>query len=241
MIQISYILKTVFISGFLFAYFWLFLRNRVFHGFNRLFLLCIPLFSLLLPALHFNLLEFWNPTAHNSPIRILGVGQGSLEEAVTVYSQKNSAHIISWKWLAGAVTLMVSVILFIRFMKTLIRLKNLRMNRRRLHLPEATVYFVSEKGTPFSFFRSIFWGEEMDINSRDGRQILRHELCHVRNHHSLDIIGMEIISILCWFNPFFYLNRRELKLIHEYAADACAAGETNEYEYAGLLYTTVSG
>ena len=139
------------------------------------------------------------------------------------------------------ITLFISMMLFVRFLKTIRYLRNLRRNRTFLQLPEATVYFVSEKGTPFSFFKSIFWGEEMDMNSREGRQILRHELFHVRNNHSLDIIGMEIISILCWFNPFFHLIGRELKLIHEYAADACAVAETNEYEYAGLLLTKISG
>jgi len=241
MTQIIYILKTVFISGFLFAYFWLFLRNRFFHSFNRLFLVCIPLFSLLLPALRFNLPEFWNHSANNATIHLLGVAQGGLEEAVTVYAKRNSGNFLSWQWIALLVTLSVSTIFFIRFLITIRHLRNLRRNRTFLRLPEATVYFVSEKGTPFSFFRSIFWGKEMEMNSREGRQILRHELYHVRNHHSLDIVGMEIVSILCWFNPFFHLIGRELKLIHEYAADACAVSETNEYEYAGLLFTKVSG
>jgi N-acetylmuramoyl-L-alanine amidase len=241
MTQIIYILKTVFISGLLFTYFWLFLRNRFFHSFNRLFLISIPIFSLLLPSLHFNLPEFWNRPANGSPIHLLGVAQGGLEEAVTVYAKRNSGHSPSWEWLALLVTLLISTKLFVRFLKTIHHLQNLRKNKTFLSLPEATVYFVSEKGTPFSFFKSIFWGEEMEINSREGRQILRHELFHVRNRHSLDIIGMEIISILCWFNPFFHLIGRELKLIHEYAADACAVSETNEYEYAGLLFTKISG
>jgi TonB family protein len=81
----------------------------------------------------------------------------------------------------------------------------------------------------------------MEMNDRQGHQILRHELFHVRNNHSVDIAGMEIISILCWFNPFFHLIRRELKLIHEYAADEYAAAEADEYEYAGLLLTKISG
>jgi N-acetylmuramoyl-L-alanine amidase len=241
MTQIIYILKTVFISGFLFAYFWLFLRNRFFHSFNRLFLICIPLFSLLLPALYFNLPEFWNRSANGSPIHLLGVAQGGLEEAVTVYAKRNSGHSLSWEWIALLITLIISTILIVRFLKTIRHLQNLRKSQAFMSLPEATVYFVSEKGTPFSFFKSIFWGKEMDMDSREGRQILRHELFHVRNHHSLDIIGMEIISILCWFNPFFHWIGRELKLIHEYAADACAVNETNEYEYAGLLITKVSG
>jgi N-acetylmuramoyl-L-alanine amidase len=241
MSQLIYLLKTVFISGLLFAYFWIFLRNRFFHSFNRLFLICIPLFSFLLPALHFSMPEFWNRSASGSPIHLLGVAQGGLEEAVTIYAKRNPGHSLSWEWTALMITLIISTVLFIRFLKTIRYLQNLRMNRTSVPLPEATVYFVSEKGTPFSFFKSIFWGEEMDMNSPEGRQILHHELFHVRNNHSLDIIGMEIISIICWFNPFFYLIGRELKLIHEYAADACVVAETNEYEYAGLLLTKISG
>ncbi len=241
MTQLIYLLKTVIISGLLFAYFWIFLRNRFFHSFNRLFLICIPLFSFLLPCLHFSLPEFWNRSAGGSPIHLLGVAQGGLEEAVTIYAKRNPGHSLSWAWVALLITLLISMMLFIPFLKTIRYLRKLRINKTFLQLPEATVYFVSEKGTPFSFFKSIFWGEEMDMNSMEGRQILRHELFHVRNNHSLDIIGMEIISMLCWFNPFFHLIGRELKLIHEYAADASAVTETNEYEYAGLLLTKISG
>ena len=241
MTQLIYLLKMVFISGLLFTYFWFFLRNRLFHSFNRLFLICIPLFSFLLPAFHFNLPEFWNRSANGSPIHLLGVAQGGLEEAVTIYAKRNSGHSLSWEWIALLMSLFISTILIIRFLKTIRYLRNLRRNKTFLQLPEATVYFVSEKGTPFSFFKSIFWEEEMEMNSREGRQILRHELFHVRNHHSADIIGMETVSILCWFNPFFHLIGRELKLIHEYAADASVVAETNEYEYAGLLLTKISG
>ncbi len=241
MIQLIYLLKTVFISGLLFAYFWVFLRNRFFHSFNRLFLICIPLFSFLLPALRFSLPELWKRSAGGTPIHLLGVAQGGLEEAVTVYAKRNPGHSLSWEWITLLVSVLISTVLLIRFLKTIRYLRNLRRNRTFLQLPDATLYFVSEKGTPFSFFRSIFWGEQMDMNSREGRQILRHELFHVRNNHSLDIIAMEILSILCWFNPFFHWIGRELKLIHEYAADACAVAETNEYEYAGLLLTKISG
>ena len=241
MTQLIYVIKTLVISGLLFGYFWIFLRNRFFHSFNRLFLISIPLFSLLLPALHFSLPEFWNRSPTGSPIHLLGVAQGGFEEAVTVYAKRNAGHSLSWEWVVVLIMLIVMTILLYRFIRTIRHLRNLCRNKTFLQLPEAMVYFVSEKGTPFSFFSSIFWGKETDIDSREGRQILRHELFHVRNHHSVDIIGMEIITILCWFNPFFHLIGRELKLIHEYAADACAAAESNEYEYAGLLLTKISG
>jgi len=236
-----YLIKTVLISGLLFGYFWLFLRNRFFHGFNRLFLISIPLLSFSLPALHFSLPEFWNRSANGSPIRLLSVGRGGLEEAVTIYATKNAGNFVSWEFISLLFTLFISGFLLIRFLKSVYFLQNLRKDKLFTKLPEATIYFVSEKGTPFSFFKSIFWGEEMEMNSRSGKQILRHELFHVKNNHSLDILMMEIISILFWFNPFIHLMSRELKVLHEYAADAYAVAETDEYEYAGLLLIKISG
>src|SRR5450432_1369773 len=236
-----YLIKTVLISGLLFGYFWLFLRNRAFHRFNRIFLISIPVLSLLLPSLHFNLPGFWNPSAGGSPIRLLGVGQGSLEEAVTVYATKTSGNIFSLPFISLLITLFISSFLLTRFIKTIRFLLDLRKDKIFMELPESTIYFVSEEGTPFSFFKFIFWGEETEINSPAGRQILRHELFHVRKNHSLDIVGMEIISILLWFNPFIHLIIRELKVIHEYEADEYAISGTDEYEYASLLLMKISG
>ncbi len=110
-----------------------------------------------------------------------------------------------------------------------------------MRLPEATICFVSEKGTPFSFFKTIFWGKELDLNSPAGRQILRHEIFHVKNNHSLDIISLEFFTIISWFNPFFPLIRRELQIIHEYGADAWAVADSNEFEYASLLLMNITG
>jgi beta-lactamase regulating signal transducer with metallopeptidase domain len=52
---------------------------------------------------------------------------------------------------------------------------------------------------------------------------------------------MEICTVLLWFNPFLYIIRTELKVIHEYAADAHATAETDSYVYAKLLLTHISG
>ena len=136
---------------------------------------------------------------------------------------------------------MVSVFLLIRLCKTLYYLDKLRKENPSHPLPEATLYFVNEKGTPFSFFRSIFWGREMEFKNQPGSQILRHEIFHVKQLHSVDILLMECFSIGFWFNPFFYVIRLELKAIHEYSADAYAASGTNNYEYASLLLLQAGG
>jgi N-acetylmuramoyl-L-alanine amidase len=236
-----YIIKTIFISGLLLGYYALFLRNRPFHGFNRVFLLSIPVISLILPLLDFGLPAFWNNSLAGSPVRLLGVGRGSFEDAISVYAGSGSGSVLSWWMISGIFSGLLSTLLLIRFIKSIRFLILLRRNKPSRQLPEATVYFVNEGGTPFSFLKNIFWGETLDIDSVAGNQILRHEIFHVKNNHSLDILFMEIIFILCWFNPFFYLIRRELRTIHEYSADAYASQDLDEFAYARLLLMNESG
>ena len=236
-----YLIKTILISGLLFGYYWLILRNRLFHGFNRYFLLSVPVLSFLLPALHLSLPSFWNTNTSGSPILLLGVGQGSLEEAVTIYANQKTGKGLSLEFLLITLSSLISMLLIIRFYKSIRFLYQLRKGKPFLTLHEATIYFVSEKGTPFSFFKSIFWGKELELDSESGRQILEHEIFHVKNNHSIDILLLEMLKAVSWFNPFLYLIHRELKAIHEYSADAWVTAKTDTYAYASLLLLKVSG
>ena len=84
-------------------------------------------------------------------------------------------------------------------------------------------------------------GKDLDLNSDSGSQVLQHELYHARNYHTVDILSLEILSAIFWFNPFFYLINREIKAIHEYAADAWVTAKTDTYSYANLLLMKISG
>src|SRR5664279_425698 len=121
-----YIIKTIFISGALLSYYWLFLRNRPFHAFNRYFLLSIPFLSLLIPAFHFAPPVFWNPAAGDSPIRLLGVARGSLEEAVTIYASAKKGLAISWESVAGWISVGISICLAVGFIRSIFYLRSLR-------------------------------------------------------------------------------------------------------------------
>ncbi len=241
MILPIYIIKTVFISATLLGYYWIFLRNRFFHGFNRYFLLGIPVFSLMIPSLHLSIPAFWNQAAGGSPIHLLGVGSGTFEEAITIYGPRKTGGVLSWEFTGLMISAGISLYLSVRLYTSIRFLHQLKKQNPSLPLPEATLFFVSEKGTPFSFFKSIFWGQEMELDNPEGKQMLRHELFHVKQQHSLDILLLEIFSILFWFNPFLYFIRREIKAIHEYSADAYAAAGSDEYAYAKLLLLKVSG
>lgn len=236
-----YIIKSILLSGILFGYYWFFLRNRVFHRFNRIFLLSISVLSFLLPALLFPLPDFAYDTDTGSPIRLLGVGRGTLEDTFTIYANRTPANLLSWPAITGLLSAAVSIFLFCRFGLSIRYLLGLKKQNPYVDLQEAAVYFVSAKGTPFSFFRNIFWAKDMPLNSTAGEKIFRHELFHVKEYHTLDILYMEIFSIACWFNPFLYLTHGEIKALHEYTADAYAMEDSDEFEYARLLLLNISG
>jgi len=241
MILFIYLFKTIFISGLLFGYYSWFLKNRRFHTYNRYYLLSIPVISLILPMLQFKSPFSMTPLSGGTPIRLLEVGRGTLEEAVTIYAHQGFWKSVSWTATLPILCLLISLFLFFRLFKTVQYILRLRKNNTSLPFSDARIYFTNEKTAPFSFFKSIFWDRATDIESTFGKQMIQHELFHVKQQHSADILLLEIISILFWFNPFFYMIRREMKAVHEYSADAFAIQYSDAYAYASLLLMKASG
>lgn len=235
MSMLLYLIKTILVSGLLLGYYWIFLRNKSFHPYNRWFLLCVPAISMLFPLLRLNLPLSWWQTASENPIHLLGVANGNLEEAVTIYASQGFWRNFPWETACLLITMPISVFFFIRLYRTLYHLRLLRQNHPFQEIQGTRIYFVRQEGTPFSFFKSIFWNESQELNNSQGRQMLRHELYHVQHQHSLDILLLEIIRIACWFNPFIHLIRQEIQVVHEFLADEFASSETDKLEYAELL------
>lgn len=85
-----------------------------------------------------------------------------------------------------------------------------------------------------SFFRWIVIGADVPAGAaRDA--VLRHELAHKRLGHSLDLLLAELIAVLLWFHPVVYWLRAELKVVHEYQADAAAVAGSDAIAYSHLL------
>ena len=94
--------------------------------------------------------------------------------------------------------------------------------------------------SPFSFYRTIFInrkieGEVLEI-------VLLHEKLHIRNHHYRDTILIECLCILCWFNPFVWLIKRDLRALHEFQVDRCMLSDEVElFKYQSILFEELMG
>ena len=92
-----------------------------------------------------------------------------------------------------------------------------------------------ERGTPFSFLRSIFWHADISLSSEAAQRILKHELVHVREKHTHDKLFLGAILVPFWSNPFFWLIRREMAMIHEFIADRRSVDGPDGAAFAAML------
>ncbi|MBP7077898.1 MAG: M56 family metallopeptidase [Bacteroidales bacterium] len=94
--------------------------------------------------------------------------------------------------------------------------------------------------SPFSFFGRIFISPEISDSKK--QKVLAHEMVHVKQLHSIDVIFFELLSIWQWFNPVLWLYRSSIREVHEYLADEGALKQTEETEaYKQLLFELCTG
>jgi TonB family protein len=98
--------------------------------------------------------------------------------------------------------------------------------------------FVSESdmtNAPFSFFSFIFIGKANDLTEKEKEQIIAHEAVHARQFHSLDILFLNILGIIFWFNPALRIFKNIFVQLHEYEADARSVKDEEMNDYCSLL------
>ncbi len=229
-----YLLKVIICSGILLGYYWLFLRNKIFHRYNRFYLLATIVVSLGLPLIQINI---WNKAQqpNNEVIQLLQVVSSS-DEYVHRISTIAPLHQNWDPTILVAITyLLISFLFFIVFLHVLWTIRGLLKKYHRQLVNN--IYFVNTdaRGTPFSFLRYIFWNNKIDIESTTGNQVFRHEVAHVQEKHSYDKLFMNMVMIFCWINPFFWLIRKELNMIHEFIADKKAVEDSDTAAFAAMI------
>lgn len=229
-----YFLQVILCSGIMMGYYWLVLRNKRFHHYNRFYLLAIALLSWVVPLVKIQW-QFQSVSDELSMVQLLSVVADSntkIEAAVT-----RSGFQWSWEMAAWGMYLTVAAVLLGGMIIALMRLYQLLKAHSCKNVGEVYLILTQAKGTPFSFFRYIFWNEEIDIRSEAGKQILQHELTHVKQKHSVDKIIIQLVLVVGWFNPFFWLLKKEMEMIHEFIADKKAVTDGDTAALAHMLLT----
>ena len=228
-----YILKVIICSGILYGYYLLLLRNKIFHGYNRFYLMAAVALSLLLPLLKIN---FWQQDSQQQTgvIKVLQVVSNGDEymDTVIISSKTNELNI---ELLYPLAYLTVSLLFFIIFIQTLFIIRALLKKYPRQIIDTISFVNTDAKSTPFSFLNYIFWNNNIDIETATGKQIFKHEVAHVQEKHTYDKLFVNIALIFFWCNPIYWLIRKELNMIHEFIADKKALEDSDTSAFAAMI------
>jgi hypothetical protein len=125
----------------------------------------------------------------------------------------------TWDNLLIIIGILISLFFIVRFVKSLWDIRKLIRLYPLKELKGMHLIMTDVKGTPFSFFKYIFWNTAIDLSSDVGKKIFAHEVVHIEEKHSVDKLLIELQLLIGWFNPIVWLIRNELYLIHEFIAD----------------------
>ncbi len=231
-----YLLKVIICSGILCGYYYIALRNKIFHRWNRFYLLASVVLALSVPLMKINI--FRNADADRGTVIKVLQTINSGDEIIIEYNRHGGLQFTSEN-MVKATYLLITIIFLSAFFISLYKIIRLKKNYPETKHEGINFITTDAKGTPFSFFNFIFWNNAIDIYSRQGQQIFNHEIAHVREKHSYDKVFMNITLIFFWINPFFWLIQKELGMIHEFIADKEALEDDDISAFAEMILQTV--
>jgi TonB family protein len=200
------------------------LRNETCFRFNRSYLLATLLLSFILPLLSFTIsidgTATIDPNAFILPeIIITDTALADVNQHFGILSILNISYLV------------ITLLFIVRLIVRLFNLWRIVNENRHLRKNKYVYEVIPTQGKlpTSSFLNYLFWDNTSTVSEIEEHQIIAHEKVHIIEHHTYDILLIECISIVCWFNPFIWLWKKEVTDNHEYLADARASLGTDGY------------
>lgn len=196
--MILFLIKSTICLLVLYAFYVLFLENKKMHQFNRFYLIGILIISLVIPAININ------------------------SESSIVYSTTKLIGSISLLHISNYALLLyflITVGLLFKFSLKLYSILKLIKNNLKVKQNNKTLILLEDKVLPHTFLKFIFLNKNDYENGTIQDELFTHELTHVTEKHTIDILFIELFQIIFWFNPFLTFINKSIRLNHEFIAD----------------------
>ncbi len=207
--MIDFLIKSTIALAVLLAVYYLLLEKEKMHQFNRFYLLFAIVFSFIVPFITIEVIhEITIPIRTQNNIKIEG-------ETVAIIDDPVNYWVYSIYILYGIIT----SILLIRFVRNILKLHKKAKSTESISYQHSKLVLVKEQTLPYTFLNSIFMNET-EYNSRKIEpELFTHELIHVTQKHTYDILFIETLKVLFWFNPVLFFYKKAIQLNHEFLAD----------------------
>ena len=219
-----YLLESNLYLSIFYGLYLLVLQKETFYNLNRMYLLLTAMLSFTIPFLKIGNLNQLLFGATRQDLSYVEPGLSKANIGSFTILPVEEMLIVTYALIAA----FLCIKLFINFYQILALA--LKAKRRTT---EGVVYIeLNNEITAFSFFNLLF----INPSSEEKRTIIKHEMVHIRQKHSFDILLIEFLKILNWFNPIVWLIQKEIKLLHEYIADdVTTKSDVQKHDYAMFL------
>ena len=223
------VFKIILSSSLLIAIYYLFLKKEKMFLFNRFFLLFALVFSYAIPFVKINL-----PAISEQKSQLI------FEEIQTQQLIQNTAQTSEFDGMNFVLMIssFVTIVLIIKMLISIFKITNLK--GIDLIYQNQNIKLIEKDLPPFSFWNKIYLNKSYFENEKIDNRIFLHEKTHLIQKHSLDLIFVEFIKTISWFNPAIYFYKKAITDNHEFLADEEIINqEFNIKDYQKLILAVV--
>ena len=241
---VNYIIEAGISLGIFTLMYWFVLRGETRFNATRFYLLFALFFSTVLPFITISL-QFTNHASVSKTITYVQPFKSNLLETVTVYASGFSAK-MSNKILTFNYSMLIyqlgAIAAFFVIALGIFQLYKMVTSNRVFRLKGTRLVVSNKEISPYSFFNFIFIGKAL-TEQKNWKTMVYHELEHVKQGHSFDVLFVDLMMIFQWFNPFYWILRRLVRENHEFLADTSviSKGHITGGRYKELLLSQAIG
>jgi beta-lactamase regulating signal transducer with metallopeptidase domain len=212
--MISYLIKSGLCLVLVLLVYKVLLERERMYVFNRYYLLFGLCFSFVVPFIPM-VSSLTIPIVESNPVLFID----NTEALPIAVSPQEVSNVISWFFYMLSLYAIGSLFFVSRFITNLYKISQKIIKNTRTFYKKASLVLLKENIVPHTFLHYIFIDKEAYNTSTIADELYTHELAHVTQKHTVDIILIELIQIIFWFNPLLIYYKKAIQLNHEFLAD----------------------
>jgi bla regulator protein BlaR1 len=235
--MIVYSLKSSLCLLILFGFYKFLLENEKLHRFNRFYLLFSLILSLVIPLVTINiqseLVPIFDPQlSYQAERNLTDLAEPNYTSVQQAYDFSGIVRLLYW---------LVTLAMFIRFGRNIFSLAQRIRQYQTERYQNATIVLLPDNCLPHTFLNFLFVSQSAYESQAIEPELFTHELAHIRQKHSFDILFVEMLVCFYWFNPLLPFVKRAIRLNHEFLADSAVLNQHQHViEYQRLLLSKLT-
>ncbi len=234
--MVQYIIQIIAFQVFFLLVYDVFLKRETFFRWNRIYLIGTSILSLILPFIKVTAFKEIVPKDYVVSLPEVFIGNKTTSNAEVILPEVVVTQ-NAFSWNLETLFYIGAVVATLLFMFKITHIFLLIYKNPKRWKGNVILVKLINSTSAFSFFHYVFLGS--NLKEEDEKVMIKHELVHVTQKHTLDLLFFEVQRIVFWFNPLVYMYQSRVRSLHEFIADQEALKTQNKSDYYQNLLTQV--